>query len=428
LNTARVADDGTISVIASTPLAGMSSSFALDPTGNYLYVLGVQPRIETFQVDASGIPQPVSTINGLSMAGNVFVLAGNSPTSYATTTAYITSAGDSHLTTYAVQPDGTFNPTPVSVLGTQPAPHSLSTTPGATQMIATSSAAHPNVSFYDLDPLTDAPSGPALYGVPDISGTVLFDITRQFAFETDPVGGAVYSFAKFFGQWSDVAYLINGQQVSGIPAGTGASPMTNDPSGQLLYVGNSAGHSISAYRYYDPEPEEQTAQFTSPYTDGSPYATNAAPISLGVDMSAKTLCAIFDDGTLRAYQIDMFSNGHIAQAAPVTLSGLPQALAVQPNAERVYVATSTGIRGFSIDPNTGHLSPINAATITMADTNGIYIEPSGKFLYTTTNPQGSTGGVYGYSIAPDGSLAPLGTTPLVLSIQPTSMAFKSIIQ
>jgi len=428
LNTLHVADDGTMSIIASTPLSGMSRSFALDPTGKYLYLLGVQPRIETFQVDANGIPQLVSTINGLSMAGNVFVLAGNSPTGYATTTTYITSAGDSHLTTYAVQPDGTFNATPVSVLGTQPGPHALSTTPGATELIATSSATHPNVSFYTLDVSTGAPSGPALYGVPDVSGTVLFDITRQFAFETDPVGGGVYTFAKYFGQWSDVVYLINGQQVSGIAAGTGAGPMTNDPSGQLLYIGNTTDHTISAYRYYDPEPEEQTVQFTAPYSDGSPYPTNAAPISLGVDMSARTLCAVFDDGTLHSYQIDMSSNGHIAQAASVNLNGIPQALAVQPNSERVYTATNSGVAGFSIDPNTGSLSPIAAATVTMADINGIYIEPSGTYLYVTTNPQGSTGGVYGYSIAASGSLAPLGATPLVLSMQPTSMAFKSIVQ
>jgi 6-phosphogluconolactonase (cycloisomerase 2 family) len=423
LNTLQVADDGTMSIIASTPLAGLSSSFALDPTGKYLYVLGFQPRIETFQIDATGIPQLVSTINGLTMAGNVFVLGGNSPTVYATSTAYITSAGDSHLTTYAVQADGTFNTTPVSVLATQSGPHSLSTTPGSTQMMAASSATHPNVSFYDLDPLTGAPSGPALYGIPDISGTVLLDITRQFAFETDPVGGAVYTFGRFNGQWSDVVYQING-----IPAGAGAGPMVNDPSGQLLYVGNSVAHTISAYRYYDPQPEEQTVQFTSPYPDGSPYITNAAPISLGVDMSAKTLCAIFDDGTLRSYQIDMFSNGHIAQAASVNLNGIPQALAVQPNSERVYVVTSAGITGFSIDPNAGTLSPINSATIAMADMNGIHVEPSGNFLYVTTSPQGSTGGVYGYSIAPDGSLATLGTAPLVLSMQPTSMAFKSLVQ
>jgi 6-phosphogluconolactonase (cycloisomerase 2 family) len=145
-------------------------------------------------------------------------------------------------------------------------------------------------------------------------------------------------------------------------------------------------------------------------------------------MSAKILWAVFDDGTLRAYQIDMFSNGHIAQAASVNLSGMPQALAVQPNSERVYVATSSGIAGFSINPNTGNLSPINAAAIAMANINEIYIEPSGKFLYIATNPQGSTGGVYGYSIAADGSLAPLGSNPLVLSMQPTSMAFKSIVR
>jgi 6-phosphogluconolactonase (cycloisomerase 2 family) len=145
-------------------------------------------------------------------------------------------------------------------------------------------------------------------------------------------------------------------------------------------------------------------------------------------MSAKALCAIFDDGTLRAYQIDMFSNGHIAQAASLNLNGIPQALAVQPNSERVYVVTSTGVTGFSIDPNAGTLSPINSATIAMADIDGIYIEPSGNFLYVTTSPQGSTGGVYGYSIAPDGSLAILGTAPLVLSMQPTSMAFKSLVQ
>lgn len=428
LNTLHVDDDGTMSVIASTPLSGMSSSFALDPTGKYLYVLGFQPAIETFQIDATGIPQLVSTINGLSLAGNVFVLGGNSPVSYATSTAYISSAGDNHLTTYAVKSDGTFNTAPVSVLVTQIGPHSLSTTPGATQMIAASSAAHPNVSFYDLDPLTGTPTLATLNGLPDVSGTVLFDITRQFAFETDPLGGAVYSFGRFNGNWGSLSYQINGQLVSGIPAGAGAGPMINDPSGQFLYVGNSTAHTISAYRYFDPEPEEQTAQSTSPYTDGSPYATNAAPISLGVDMSAKTLCAIFDDSTLRAYQIDMFSNGHIAQAASVTLNGIPQGLAVQPNAERVYVATNTGIAGFSISPNSGGLSPITAATITMADINGIYIEPSGKFLYITTSPEGSTGGVYGYSIEADGVLTPLGTTPLVPSLQPTSMAFKSIVQ
>lgn len=427
LNTLHAADDGTMSVIASTALAGPNGSLALDPTGKYLYELGSQPTIESFQIDANGIPQPVSTMNGLNMAGNMFVLAGNSPISYSTSTAYVASAGDNQLRAYAVQSDGTFNTAPVSALVTQPGTHSLSTTPGATQMAATSSAAHPNVSFYNLDPLTGAPTLLQLLGIPDTSGTVLFDITRQFAFETDPVGGAVYSFQSFNGFWGEVSYGINGQWVSAIPAGAGAGPMATDPSGQFLYVGNATGHSISAYRYYDPEPQEQTAQFTSPYNDGSPYSTNAAPLSLAVDMSAKVLSGIFDDGTLRAYQIDMYSSGHIAQAATVTLSGTPQALAMQPNAERVYVATNGGVQGFTIDPSTGKLNPISGATIGKTDLNGIYIEPAGKFLYITTSPQGSPGGVYGYSIAADGALSALAATPLVPSMQPASMAFKSIV-
>jgi len=104
----------------------------------------------------------------------------------------------------------------------------------------------------------------------------------------------------------------------------------------------------------------------------------------------------------------------------------PGSMVTDPSTKFLYTAnTGDGtISGFSIDSATGTLTPVSGSpfSATIAPAPGwliqfqLAIDPSARFLYAT-NPQKQSISVFG--ISSDGSLRPLGNTPL--TAQPGEM-------
>src|SRR5581483_8310442 len=89
-------------------------------------------------------------------------------------------------------------------------------------------------------------------------------------------------------------------------------------------------------------------------------------------------------------------------------------IAVSQNDKFLYVATSTGIMGYTIDPTTGALSLIAGSPFAANISGVVLAAPASGFLYeiaqnTTSTP---THGTYGYSIDPTtGALTALSGSP-----------------
>jgi 6-phosphogluconolactonase (cycloisomerase 2 family) len=208
--------------------------------------------------------------------------------------------------------------------------------------------------------------------------------------------------------------------------------MLVDPAGRFLYAANqgSSAKSISAYQYFgtSPELQESTGTFVLPYTDGSPFSVGATPLGLAMDPTGAFLYAVADDQTLQVYAVDYLSGGHIAKVASVNLSGQPAGVAAEPTGRYVYAADATGVKAFSLDMQSGALTPIPLSpAISLSNIAGVFIEPSGKFLYVITSTAG-VGAVFAYTINSDGTLTAVSATPVATPNQPSSMTFSADIR
>ncbi len=420
-----VASNGVLTNIGSAPSGVNSFDFEIDPSGQFLY----ENDLTLYQIGASGIARfaqkSATELDPMTLA----MEGGTSPVTYTPKFAYVTSTADNKLTTYAIQPDGTFGPG--QSVSTQLSPFSLSTLPWGSDLFVASSELAPNLTPYTLDGVTGLLSFGPQFGNATSSGGVAIDPSGKWAFETDSTNGVIYTYGNFSG-WGLLSYSPDGINfTTTFAAGAGAGPMIVDPSGTFLYVANQTADSISAYEYFSTSPElfEATGSLVQPYTDGSPYPLGAKPLTFAIDPADAFLYVLCDDQTVRVFSIDRSSAGHLAPVASVSLAGQAAGLAVEPTGRFVYTGDSTGVNAYLVDAQTGNLTaiPLNPA-ITLADISGVYVEPSGKYLYVATSTSGVGGAIYAYTINNDGTLSAVSSSPIATPNLPSSMAFTADIQ
>jgi 6-phosphogluconolactonase (cycloisomerase 2 family) len=77
------------------------------------------------------------------------------------------------------------------------------------------------------------------------------------------------------------------------------------------------------------------------------------------------------------------------------------------------------VSAFSVNAQSGALTPILLTpAISLVNIAGLYVEPSGKFLYVATDAA-----VFGYSINADGTLTAVSLAALAISNHASSMSF-----
>jgi 6-phosphogluconolactonase (cycloisomerase 2 family) len=426
-----VAADGTLTHVGSASSATAPFDLSPDPSGQFLYLSANTSYVYSFQIGADGTPKfsrrvGIQPNQGLSMV----VLGGHSPVKYTPKFAYVSSMGDNKLSTYALQTDGTLG-VPQSIT-TQTSPFSLSLVPWGTDlMVASEVSGPPNLTAYPLSVTTGAPGSGFNFGQATTAGGVAIDPSGQWAFQTDSANAAVYTFGKFGTNWDLLSYLVNGTTVTSFGAGQGAGPIAVDPFGRFVYVANQTDNSISAYQYFGTSPEliESKGTFVLPFTDGSPFAVGAKPVAFTVDSTESFLYVVCGDQTLRVYAIDYNSGGHIALMTSVSLAGQPAGVAAEPTGRFVYTAHSTGVSAFSVNAQSGALTPVSLnPAISLANIAGVYAEPSGKFLYVTTSTQNVGGAVFAYTINSDGTLTAVSAAPVANPNRPSSMVFLADIR
>jgi 6-phosphogluconolactonase (cycloisomerase 2 family) len=425
-----VAADGALTHIGSAPSADAPFDLHVDTAGHFLYLSSNQPYIYAFQIGADGVARFARRIGtqanpGFTMAS----VGGTAGVTYTPKFAYVSSTGDNQLSTYAINPDGSFGPP--QAIATPTTPFSLSLWPWQDDLLVASSLPNTNVTSYPLTAGTGLLGIGFGFGNSAAAGGVAVDPSGQFAFETDSTNGVVSTFSRTGTFWGLDTYITPNGNVSTFKAGAGAGPIALDSAGRLVYVANQGDNSISAYQYFGGSPElnELTATFVAPFTDASPFPVAAKPLALTVAPNEDFLYVLCGDQTLRVFAIDYVSSGHIAQLTSTVLSGQPVGIAAEPSGRFVYVADTAGVHAFSVNTQTGVLTPVSLSpAIAPANINGVYVEPSGKTLYVTTSAPSGGGSILGYTINSDGTLTELPGNPLATPNHPSSMVFSAEIQ
>ena len=204
------------------------------------------------------------------------------------------------------------------------------------------------------------------------------------------------------------------------------SPVTLalDPKGRFAYVGTRTD-----------EPQTFIASFAINATSGALSSAGAslelggAPAYIAVDPTGHFAYVTESSGFgIWGYSIDQ-NTGLLSPVDPLPFGGnavFGGAIAFRPDGKFLYTA-GNGLNAFAIDRASGKLervegSPFNANVSSDPTATNLAIEPRGKFLYATQFVAGSR--VFGFSIDDaSGKLSPVPGSALTLS-QPYSVGIE----
>jgi 6-phosphogluconolactonase (cycloisomerase 2 family) len=427
VNGFSVAANGSLNLVNSVKAPDVQNTILVDPLGVFLYVNDWN-YVYQYLVD----PHTGSlTSNGRSgtqtNAESMLMTYGASPVTYTPKFAFVSSTGDNRITSYAVAADGGFsNPQGVS---SQIGPFSLTAVPWQDEILSSSAATTSPLTPYRV--LSDGSlAAGSNFGNSATSGGVVMDPIGTSALEIDSLSNGIFTYMRSIpGFWNEVGYQVSpGVTQYMFTTGTIPGPAVIEPAGRYVFVGNQGSNSITVFEHWTTmQMFERTAANTAPYSDGSPYALGAKPLHIDVDPLGAFLYVVCDDQTLRVFSIDYFSAGHLTQVSSLPLSSPGVGVTALSTGNFVFVATTAGVSGLTLNRSTGGLtSGFLGSSVSLSNVNGIYSDPSGEFLYVTTSTAGS-GAIYGYKVSHlAGVLTSLGV--VATPNQPSSMTFTSTIQ
>ncbi|MGA7158406.1 MAG: Ig-like domain-containing protein [Acidobacteriaceae bacterium] len=419
-----VGSDGGLTTAGSV-LAGPGASHMLvDGEGKFVYVMGSgsdavsnssgataeQNVVLVYQVQSDGSLKQVNQIAGHLQENSMAFVTGTTPVTWTTTSAYVLTAGDDKMTGYAVGAGGTL--TAGASLLTPAGPFSGSMLPWDNNLVFATQTAAPNL---DAVGISGASSffGNIPFGTTDVAGGIVIDRRANYAYATDPGAGVVDAFlGNGAGNWSPL-YSAPGVYDT-FAAGAGARPITMDPAGRYIVVGNQTAKSVSLIEPLGAQPVPATALA---YT----------PLTVTVDATGNLVFVAGDDGKLHM----LSSNGMGAltdEADGVLLGTNTVSVALDPLSRFAYAAGPAGLNAFSINATAGTLTPITLSVpYSLLNATGVFEDPSGQFLYVAVS-SGTTNALYLFTINADGTLTPSATNPVATPKDVTSMEFNATIQ
>ncbi|HUS12242.1 MAG TPA: beta-propeller fold lactonase family protein [Pyrinomonadaceae bacterium] len=198
--------------------------------------------------------------------------------------------------------------------------------------------------------------------------------------------------------------------------GGGGRPPTPTLSGAnrvaaFAYVTNPDANSVSAYAI-----NGSTGALTE--VEGSPFATGIGPIAVAVDRAGKFAYVAngrsgnFSD-TVSAYSINATTGAlKLVNTAPAGRSSL-QSITVDPSGKFVYTTSggskvsSFEIDAFTVDAATGALTPMPGSFLAGTNPNCIAVHPSSKFAYVSNQ---ASQDISSFTIGTTGALTSTGRT------------------
>ena len=279
------------------------------------------------------------------------------------------------------------------------------------------------VAAYNIDPNSGSITPTAGSPYPSGAGTyqAYVDPTERFAYvlssyTTTPAPGLVsaYSIDPADGKLT----AISGSPYT-LPFDTfSLFGSAIDPSGRYLYVGS--GQLVAAFAI-----NPSTGALTN--VPGSPFSVNLVVSSLLVDASGRFVYIGSNEGT-SWYAIHQSDGSLSTLAGSNTNSGY--LLTSEPSG-RFMFAPGSLIYTYTVDVNTGALTQVSSTPFSDVTVFGVQTDPSGSFLYLTTEITTTTppisGGIYEYGIDPvTGALTQLSGSPVPQSRFPSYMTITGI--
>jgi 6-phosphogluconolactonase len=177
----------------------------------------------------------------------------------------------------------------------------------------------------------------------------------------------------------------------------------NGPYGVNLCVANAGSDNVSVYPI-----DVNTGALAGPFT----FPTGKSPTSIAVDPFGGSIVFVANHGG--SNDISAFNCFDLTPVpgSPFPAGGNPLSLAVGAGGAFLYSAnpdaTNPSISGFSIDPNTGALSPLSGSPYPLPVSHYIATDQTGAYLYVTSGAN-----VVGYGIdATTGALTALPGFPV----------------
>jgi 6-phosphogluconolactonase (cycloisomerase 2 family) len=226
---------------------------------------------------------------------------------------------------------------------------------------------------------------------------------------------------------SDGAFILDNGICPFCPPISGPGPLTMDSKGKFLYYGsNVIGSGIS--QVIGGMSVNSTTGSLS-LVPGSPFAADDVPAAVLVHPSGHFLYTedLALGPGLPLQGVSGFSiDSNTGALTPVTGSPFTAptnadttGFAIHPTGKFMYASSGTaanGVLAWSIDSTSGALTALAASPFAAGTTTfGVTISPSGKFLYSSNS---LNGGISGFSIdAASGVLAPINGSPFDTSVR-----------
>jgi 6-phosphogluconolactonase (cycloisomerase 2 family) len=233
-----------------------------------------------------------------------------------------------------------------------------------------------------------------------------------------------FLYAANSGEGDVTLYTIStaGSLTEGTHSTVGTAPtlLAMDSAGSFLYVGNSGSFNISVFSIGS----DGTLSAV-----GSPFPIGMVPINMKVAPSGNVLYVTgagtsgFDSpGIIQAFSMNQGVPTSLSTSPYFTGNG-PYGLDISSSGSVLYTANKldNSISEFAISATDGSLTAISGSPIgeTYSGPVSLFIDKSGKYLYVAN--QSSTN-MAAYTIASDGSLTLLSTSPFGTNANPNVIA------
>lgn len=189
--------------------------------------------------------------------------------------------------------------------------------------------------------------------------------------------------------------------------------MAITPKGNLLFVGNTALSSISAFTI------SSTGALTAA---GAPFAIGTVPAGMVAEASGRFLY-VADPNNNHVLGFSIQSNGALTaiNGSPFAAGTTPVAMATDPQGALLYVANSgsNNVSAFVIDKGTGALGAINGSPFTTAGRGPNFLAASSSFLYVSDQ---ITNDVTAFAISSNGALTAVPGSPFNVATGPQWIA------
>jgi 6-phosphogluconolactonase (cycloisomerase 2 family) len=408
----------SIDEVSGAPLAQNSAatgqlpnSVSVHPTGRFAYVTNATANtVSRYEIGADGELSPLATTDTAAQPRGIQFDASGMH-------AYMLTGASNDITIFSVNPaSGDLVSTGTSRTRSEPAALAMTFGAAPTRQLARYSyvvnAESGDITSFSIDPVDGSLTELGLAALSGIEpADAVADLAGRFLFVSDRTERNLRTFA--------ISQVDGTLTQVGAPAIVVGRPrgLALEPSGRFLFIAARGANLITSYSI-DPA--------TGVLTELASAAAGTDPRHVTVDPTGRFVYSSDENSqSITSYRIQdgQFVEGPFTVIAP----GNPQELRFTPSGERTYAAMSDSniLVPYSVDQETGELTPIPPGRATGGQPEALELHPNGQFAYAAISdyPSG-TGHVTFYNIVQStGKLQgqveiPTGLNPVDLWVEP----------